>query len=109
MATLITLLNANRRTLVGPASILALILLPLHASALEMSADQYIDYMAHQHCANQQYWEKPDQLERTLSALDQQYGIGDEDFDALDDMAVKFSQDPKNQDTLEKKVRTLCP
>jgi hypothetical protein len=84
-------------------------LLPLNASALDMSANQYIEYMAHQHCANQQYWEQPEQLERTLSALDQQYGIGDDDFDALDDMAMKFAEDPQNQESLEKKVQTLCP
>lgn len=109
MAVITRLLQATRHTRITTASIIAWALLPLSASALEMSAEQYVEYMAHQHCANQQYWGQPKLLERTLNALDQQYRIGDDDFDSLEDMAMKFAEDPKNQKVLEQKVQTICP
>lgn len=84
-------------------------LLSLTSDAFDMNAEQYTEYMAHQHCANQQYWEMPEQLERTLSALDQQYGITENDLDTLDEIAMKFSEDPNNQAALEAQVRILCP
>ncbi|MBQ0754187.1 MAG: hypothetical protein KBT87_10920 [Gammaproteobacteria bacterium] len=109
MAVITKALQTIRLTRIATVSIVAWGLLPLSASALEMNAEQYIEYMAHQHCANQQYWEQPEQLERTLNALDQQYSIGDDDFDALDDMAMKFAEDPNNQAALETKVHAICP
>lgn len=109
MADLTKILKTITPVRLFTALLIPFALLPLNASALDMSTDQYVEYMAHQHCANQQYWEQPEQLERTLNALDQQYGIGDDDFDALDDMAMKFAEAPQNQERLEQKVKTLCP
>ncbi len=91
------------------ASTILLAALPVSALALDMTDDQYIEYMALQHCANQQHWEQPDKLNAELAALDQRFNIGDDDFEALDDKAMAFADQPDGQEKLEQRVKSLCP
>ena len=86
-----------------------LVVAPALASALDMSQSQYVDYSAEQHCLNQQYWDKPDKLEQALIELEQKFGIGEDDFDALDELTAKYNGNKTVQLAVEGKIRTLCP
>jgi HPt (histidine-containing phosphotransfer) domain-containing protein len=87
----------------------ALALLPASALALDMSQQQFIDYSAEQHCLNQKLWDQPAKLEEELMALEEKFGITEDDLDALDALTAKYNADPSIQPQIEEKARTLCP
>ena len=91
------------------AFVAALALLPASALALDMSQQQFIDYSAEQHCLNQQLWDQPAKLEAKLIKLEEKYGIGEDDLDALDALTAKYNADPAIQPQIEEKARALCP
>lgn len=74
-----------------------------------MSRDQYIEYSVKQHCINQQYWDQPDKQNAELNALDTAMGIGEDDYDALDALAMEFDMDATIQEAVELKAREACP
>lgn len=87
----------------------ALILLPASALALDMSEQQFIDYSAEQHCLNQKLWDQPAKLEEELMALEEKFGITEDDLDALDALTAKYNADATIQPQIEEKARALCP
>mgnify|MGYP000509872042 CR=1 FL=1 len=89
--------------------IILLAALPVSAHTMEMNTDQYIEYMAQQHCANQKLWQDPDKLNAKLAEPDKQYGVDENDFDALDQMAMDFTDNADDQEKLEQRVKSLCP
>lgn len=74
-----------------------------------MDRDQYIDYSAQQHCINQQYWDQPTKQEEELLALEQKLGINEDNYTALDDLAMSYGQDPAVQEAIEARAREICP
>ena len=86
----------------------AVTLLPGNALALDMSQQQFIDYSAEQHCLNQKLWDQPAKLEAELIALEEKYGISEDDLDALDTLTAKYNADPSIQPQIEEKARALC-
>ena len=100
-------MNKTIKTLLATAVATAL---PGLASAEDlMSKDQYIDYSAKQHCINQDYWDQPDKQNAELAALDKAMGIGEDDYMALDDLAMEMDQDADVQAAVEAKAREMCP
>ena len=97
--------TANRLALAG----LAFALPALALAEPLMTRDQYIEYSAKQHCINQQYWDQPDKQGSELNALDKSMGIGEDDYAALDDMAMEYDMDPTVQEEVEAKARKMCP
>ena len=91
------------------AAIAALALLPASALALDMSQQQFIDYSAAQHCLTKKLWDQPAKLEAELIALEEKYGISEDDLDALDTLTAKYNADPSIQPQIEEKARALCP
>lgn len=87
----------------------ALALLPASALALDMSQEQFIEYSAEQHCLNQKLWDQPAKLEEELMALEEKYGVTEDDLDALDALTAKYNADPSIQPKIEEKARALCP
>lgn len=87
----------------------ALILPGLAMADPLMSRDQYIEYSAKQHCINQQYWDQPDKQNAELTALDTAMGIGEDDYDALDALAMELDMDASVQEAVELKAREACP
>lgn len=87
----------------------ATILLSTGAAALDMSKQQFIDYSAQQHCLNQKLWDQPAKLESELMALEEKFGVSEDDLDALDALTAKYNADPAIQTQVEEKARVLCP
>lgn len=100
-------MNKSLKTLMAISIAAAL---PAIASAEElMTKDQYIEYSAKQHCINQDYWDQPDKQNAELAALDTAMGIGEDDYMALDDLAMAMDQDADVQAAVEAKAREMCP
>ena len=100
-------MNKTLKTLMATAVAGAL---PALASAESlMTKDQYIEYSAKQHCINQDYWDQPDKQNAELTALDEAMGIGEDDYDALDTLAMEMDQDAGVQAAVETKAREMCP
>ena len=91
------------------ALLASLTLLPVTALALDMDEAQFVDYSAEQHCLNQQYWDQPATLEAELIKLEEKYGIGEDDLDALDALTARYNADADIQSRIEARARTLCP
>ena len=89
--------------------LIAALVLPASALALNMNQQQFIDYSAEQHCLNQKLWDQPDKLETELMALEKKFGISEDDLDALDALTAKYNADASIQPKIEEKARTLCP
>ena len=81
---------------------------PVGAEPL-MDRAQYIDYSAQQHCINQQYWDQPAKQEEELLALEKKLGISEEDYTALDDLAISYGADAEVQEAIEARAREICP
>jgi hypothetical protein len=74
-----------------------------------MSEAQFVDYSARQHCINQDLWDQPDKQNEQLFALEKEFGITDENFDAVDALIMDYQQDSQLRGQVEAKVKTLCP
>lgn len=71
--------------------------------------EQYIDYSAQQHCINQQYWDQPKKQEEALLALEKKLGINEDNYTALDDLAMTYDQDTEVLEAIEARAREICP
>jgi len=80
----------------------------LHAEPL-MDREQYIDYSAQQHCINQQYWDQPKKQEEALLALEKKLGINEDNYTALDNLAMTYDQDTEVLEAIEARAREICP
>ncbi|MCB1835994.1 MAG: hypothetical protein KDH99_00120 [Alcanivoracaceae bacterium] len=87
----------------------ALSLLPLPAMALDMDEARFVEYSARQHCLNQTLWDQPAKLEEALVTLEQEFGIGEDDLDALDELTARYQADAAVTGQIEARARELCP
>lgn len=86
-----------------------LFLLPVSGLALDMDEARFVEYSAQQHCLNQTLWDQPAALEEALLKLEQEFGIGENDLDALDEMTARYQADAGVTERIEARARELCP
>jgi len=90
-------------------SVLLALFLPAPAFALDMDEARFIEYSAQQHCLNQTLWDQPAALEEALVKLEQEFGIGEDDLDALDELTARYQADAGVTERIETRARELCP
>jgi hypothetical protein len=90
-------------------SVLFALFLPVPALALDMDEARFIEYSAQQHCLNQTLWDQPAALEEALVKLEQEFGIGEDDLDALDELTARYQADAGVTERIETRARELCP
>lgn len=88
--------------------VFALCLSPLSAMALDMDEARFVEYSAQQHCLNQTLWDQPAKLEEALVKLEQEFGISEDDLDALDELTARYQADASVTERIEARARELC-
>lgn len=91
------------------ARIVILALVPVSALALDMDEARFVEYSARQHCLNQTLWDQPAALEEALIELEEEFGVGEQDLDALDALTAEYQADSAVSERIEARARALCP
>lgn len=78
-----------------------------YAEAL-MSKAQFADYSVRYQCAELKFHDDLAKKEQILMALEKDFGINDETFDAFDELIPEFEKDDDLLDSIRDRVQKEC-
>lgn len=73
-----------------------------------MSKAQFADYSVRYQCAELKFHDDLAKKEQILMALEKDFGINDETFDAFDELIPEFEKDDDLLDSIRDRVQKEC-
>jgi len=73
-----------------------------------MTKAEYADYSVAYRCIEQRFHDNLDKKEEALVALDEKFGLNDDNFDDFDDLITEYERDALLLDSINQRAQTEC-